>query len=293
MNNFISSLPNPMGYGENPTWIKFGFSVNGKAMQILEYSENFIGWSDDLTHIHESLVGSAHPIDVASRRVAIQGLQNLNLPSESIVLEIGCSSGFLIKEISSRFPSLCLVGADVVREPLFRLAKECPTIPLLRFDLLQSPIPAQSVRAVIMLNVLEHIESDEVALKKIYSMLSPGGALILEVPASPLLYGPYDAALGHFRRYTKIGLCKKMTSAGFLIERSSHLGFLLFPFFFAVKMKDKILRSREKADLFASQAQSTSKSKLLEFLLKIELKYLSCLSFPFGIRTIVVARKPY
>ena len=47
-----------------------GWFTTNPACKVLEYSENFVGWSDDLTKIHDSL--GDHPIDLFSRNLAIK-----------------------------------------------------------------------------------------------------------------------------------------------------------------------------------------------------------------------------
>ena len=74
------------------------------------------------------------------------------------ILEVGCSSGYLLSEMKRTFPEAFVMGADVVRQPLFRLARRLPGVPLFRFDMLRCPCPDACVDAVVMLNVLEHIE---------------------------------------------------------------------------------------------------------------------------------------
>ncbi len=69
--------------------------------------------------------------------------------------------------------------------------------------------------AIVLVNVLEHIEHDEVFLEKAYNLLLPGGALLLLVPALPWLYGTLDKAFGHYRRYTKRSLNLKLKQQGF------------------------------------------------------------------------------
>lgn len=54
---------------------------------------------------------------------------------------------------------------------------------------------------VVCLNVLEHIEDDAGALKRMWRLLQPGGRLVLLVPQYSSLYGSYDKHLGHYRRY--------------------------------------------------------------------------------------------
>ena len=198
-----------------PAWQGNGFAVDGQTLPILEYSENFAGWSDELTTLHEDAAGSSHPIDVASRRDALLQLRrHLRGKSSPAILEIGCSSGFMLKAIVAAFPSAFVMGADVVRAPLLRLAEELPTVPLLRFDLLQCPLPSAIFDAIVILNVLEHIEDDVAAMKQLHRLLKPGGVVIAEVPAGPNLYDAYDEALRHFRRYGMRELIDKFSSAG-------------------------------------------------------------------------------
>jgi 2-polyprenyl-3-methyl-5-hydroxy-6-metoxy-1,4-benzoquinol methylase len=58
----------------------------------------------------------------------------------------------------------------------------------------------------VCLNVLEHIEDDQRALAAMASVLVPGGAIVLLVPAFQALYGPIDRNLSHHRRYSRNAL---------------------------------------------------------------------------------------
>lgn len=68
---------------------------------------------------------------------------------------------------------------------------------------------------VVAVNVLEHIESDAQALTNWRKRLLPSGTLCLFVPARPELYSPIDTSFGHFRRYGKKDLRRKLLAAGF------------------------------------------------------------------------------
>jgi len=67
-------------------------------------------------------------------------------------------------------------------------------------------------------NVLEHIEDDVMALKKMKEKIQIGGLLAVYVPALPFLYSDFDRKVGHFRRYQKKELIEKVTLAGFKIK---------------------------------------------------------------------------
>jgi SAM-dependent methyltransferase len=74
--------------------------------------------------------------------------------------------------------------------------------------------------AILSINVLEHIQEDELELRRYAEMLGARrGALCLFVPARPEIYAPIDKDFGHFRRYTKPELRGKLQKAGFAIER--------------------------------------------------------------------------
>ena len=126
------------------------------------------GWTDELTSFHEDTAGANHPIDRASRRDAIGQLRRHIHENAPTILEVGCSSGFMLHEIRRHFPEAGVIGADYVRRPLDVLAAEMPEVPLLQFDLTQCPLPDQSIDAVVLLNVLEHIEDDAAAVRHSY-----------------------------------------------------------------------------------------------------------------------------
>lgn len=79
--------------------------------------------------------------------------------------------------------------------------------------------------SIIYVNVLEHIEDDETELRLVHSTLGSGGRVFIFVPAFEWLFGPFDKAVGHFRRYGKAALENKCRRAGFTIIRSSYFDF--------------------------------------------------------------------
>jgi SAM-dependent methyltransferase len=76
---------------------------------------------------------------------------------------------------------------------------------------------------ILSINVLEHIDDDETELAACAKLLSARhGALCLFVPARPEIYAPIDKDFGHFRRYTRPELRRKLKAAGFAVERLSY-----------------------------------------------------------------------
>ena len=76
--------------------------------------------------------------------------------------------------------------------------------------------------SIIYVNVLEHIEDDMAEMVSAWQTLSPGGRVLIFVPALSWLYGKFDERVGHFRRYAKGDLEEKLRRAGFRILRSTY-----------------------------------------------------------------------
>lgn len=90
-------------------------------------------------------------------------------------------------------------------------------------------LPDGSLDYVYSLNVLEHIDDDVGALRAIYRKMRPGAALLIYVPAFPMLFSQMDRKVGHFRRYRKQVLRAAAQTAGFRCSRVTYadsLGFL-------------------------------------------------------------------
>ena len=96
--------------------------------------------------------------------------------------------------------------------------------------------------AVLSLNVLEHIEMDSEELTAYHRLLQPAqGALCLFVPARPEIYAPIDKDMGHFRRYTRPELRRKLEEAGF---QQIRLRYYNFAGYFGWWMMNCLLKKR-------------------------------------------------
>lgn len=75
------------------------------------------------------------------------------------------------------------------------------------------------VDAIVLVNVLEHIEEDAGFVRQAWESLREGGTLMLFVPAVPGLYGTLDVEFEHYRRYTRRGLRRLLEEAGYRIDK--------------------------------------------------------------------------
>jgi SAM-dependent methyltransferase len=134
------------------------------------------------------------------------------------VLEVGAGVGNFTRWIARRATRV------VVAEPDPGMAAEVADMSLPNVQVRTIPIeelePAsERFDSVVAINVLEHIEDDQRALRIARGLLRPGGRVCLFVPAHPSLFGSLDQRYGHLRRYTVRGAAALLRSAGFRVTR--------------------------------------------------------------------------
>lgn len=279
--------PAPPGCADAPVWTGHGFRVGGAPVPVLSYRVGASGWTDELTSFHEDNAGPDHFIDRASRAHALSQVKRHARGPRPVVLEVGCSSGFFVRDLRRALPHAFVIGSDYVRGPLEALARRLPDVPLVQFDLVRCPLPDACVDVVVLLNVLEHIEDDAAAVRQVRRILRPGGAAVIEVPAGPHLFDVYDKVLLHHRRYRLRGLRRLLEGAGFDVAHASSLGTLLYPGFWYVKRKNQRYLS-EPAEVqravVARAMRATARNRLLESVMWAEALLRQTVPLPFGIR---------
>ena len=274
-----------------PAWDGSQFIVDSEQFEILAYSESESAWSPELTALHEKEASTSHPIDVASRKMAIESMKLLQNHQNPIILDVGCSSGFLVEDLLREVPQAAIIGADYLPNVVLSAARRVRGVPFLQFDLRDCPLADDCLDGVTALNVLEHIDDDFKALQEIHRILRRGGFAHIEVPADPTSFDLYDEVLMHFRRYRLRDLATKALDAGFAIVKATHLGFFVYPLFKFVKRQNqkvgKNLTYDEKKELVARQIGRTARTRFLSVAFNLERSIGSVVRYPFGIRAIL------
>jgi ubiquinone/menaquinone biosynthesis C-methylase UbiE len=273
----LSDFPWPPLAGEIPHWNGKHFVVGSVEHRFLRYGDAQSAWSDQLTAMHEAEASSTHPIDLASRSLALQSMQRM------------------LEDFRLRIPAAQVIGSDYLVNVVEKASKRIPNVPFIQFDLRKCPLPDSCVDAVSALNVLEHIDDDFTALKEIRRILKSAGIAHIEVPADPSSFDLYDEVLMHFRRYRLSELVAKAREAGFAILNATHLGFFIYPAFKFVKRRNqkvgKNLTHEEKTLLVARQIGTTARAKALSVAFKFEQLLGRVASYPIGIRAVLRLQK--
>jgi len=253
-----------------------------------------VNWSDDLEELHEESTRS-HFIDRWTRSAIIARIGEL--PPSPVVLDAGCSTGHLLRDLDADLPAAELIGVDLVASGLRKAHEAVPRARLMRADVCALPLDDASVDVVVSANLLEHVPDDRGALREINRVLRPGGRAVLVVPAGPRSYDYYDRFLGHERRYARRELGTKASDAGLDVLEQRSIGALLYPPFAAVKARNRLLRhGLEGAALeeqVARDIAATQDSRVGNALWRAEEALRRTgVRLPFGIRWLVVARRP-
>jgi SAM-dependent methyltransferase len=221
------------------------------------------------------------------RSHGIQGL--IEAEDIDLIWEIGAGSGAMalqLKEFGISTIGVEPLISGVESLNLCGIYSYCGTLDDLN-------LPSNSLRAVGLFDVIEHLKNPAPLLKEVHRVLKPGGVLITSVPACKFLFSQYDLSIGHFRRYSKKDLQKQFDDVGFekhLIKYQQI--FLTIPVFIfrtiRYKLGIKIGGSRVVNKNINHKIFLNKFSKLIEIIMKIESKF----ELPFGFSLISISKKP-
>ena len=140
-------------------------------------------------------------------------------------IEIGSGLGDYADEWSRRLGRFTATEADPER--LVALTERFAGRPGVTVRQLVLPSPERGHHsAAVSYNVLEHIEDHVHAVRSIASLVRPGGAVVLIVPAFQFAMSGADVATGHVRRYTKASLAAVLREAGLAVEQVRYVNAL-------------------------------------------------------------------
>ncbi len=150
-----------------------------------------------------------HPWEQARVRIIGNLIKKFYGYGTAKLLDIGCGDCYLIKTLLSQFKTAQAVAVDKNIKP-HEAEQICTNLPpnislSVVSGLEQNPQAAKEADIVLMLDVLEHIQDDNAALKD-FTANSPAALYIITVPAFNCLYTQHDKALGHYRRYNLAAL---------------------------------------------------------------------------------------
>lgn len=207
------------------------------------------------------------------------------------VLDLGCGPGYALQELQAWGPAVGLdFSAEALRACQKRLRNPGPVL-LTRGRADHLPYRDHSLLWVVSLDLLEHVEDDEAALRECRRVLRNGGWLVLSVPAFAWLWGDHDTRFGHRRRYTVPALKEKLRRAGFKPVKITYVQILfVVPLWILRALKRLLPKSRRSESDFVKVPNRLN--RWLTRLIAGEVVWLNRWNLPAGVSIVAICQKP-
>ncbi|HEX4033144.1 MAG TPA: class I SAM-dependent methyltransferase [Solirubrobacteraceae bacterium] len=221
------------------------------------------------------------------RRIIDELMRGVSLGEGAQILDAGCGSGRNMVDLAK----LGTVTGVEISDASVKRARLRDVGEILQCSLTDIPVPSDSFDMAVCLDVIEHIEDEQGALRELLRVIRPGGSLLITVPAYQWLWSNHDVINHHFRRYTSRTLARATTQAGWQTVRVSYFNAGLLP----VAIPYRLFARRAHVEGPSSDLQRMPErlNLLLELPLRLEARLIGRgLRIPAGLSLAALFRKP-
>ena len=127
------------------------------------------------------------------KSVVLKQIETHVVRDRSKILDIGCGPGGMLNDLNT-FGDV--YGIDRSLTPI-KLCRQKGYDRTCNSYVENLPFRDSSFSAVLMLDVLEHVDNDGEVLKEAVRVCEPGGLILLTVPAFQFLWGDIDVVTHH------------------------------------------------------------------------------------------------
>lgn len=210
-------------------------------------------------------------------------LSRTRLPSQPRILDAGCGTGGNLQKFNR-------LGVATGVEPSPEAVGFCRERGLERVHqagLESLPFENGSFDLVAATDVIEHVSSEQQALRELRRVAAPDAVLLLTVPAYMWLWSSEDVNLHHHRRYTKSRLRDAVAKADWEPLFTSYFNSLLLP---PIALAKKLRRpGDDSADL---DRTSAALDGALSMPMRLEAQLIRRgISLPAGVSVGIVCRR--
>ncbi|MGB6410438.1 MAG: class I SAM-dependent methyltransferase [Candidatus Deferrimicrobiaceae bacterium] len=215
-----------------------------------------------------------HPWELSRCKAVRSILEMIPVPEEGYrLLDVGCGDGFISYEMAKDRRIRNITGIDIHLSEE-QAAEMGSTVEGVTFHNKFDDLKRNHCNLLLLLDVMEHVEQDGAYLCDIvWKYISPGGYMVITVPAYPFLFGSHDRFMKHFRRYTRKDLLEVIHSAGLECLSSGYLFFSLLPARVLATSFEKWFSPKVAGNRgVGSWNHGTILTKALEFLLNTDVR---------------------
>jgi 2-polyprenyl-3-methyl-5-hydroxy-6-metoxy-1,4-benzoquinol methylase len=196
------------------------------------------------------------------------------------ILDVGCGDGLFFDRLAE-FGAVEGVEPDTaLLDPAGPWRSAIHAVP---FD--ERFRPPDRFDVILMLDVLEHLEHPEAALRHALTLLTKGGVVVITVPALQWLWTRHDDLNHHVMRYDRRSMRRLARAAGLRIVRERYLFQWLVPVKLAVRALEAIRPA--KSELPGIPPEPIN--RLLTAITRLESEVASRIPFPLGNSLLVSA----
>lgn len=189
-----------------------------------------------------------HPWEI-SRIDALRAILtgSVKIDHDTTVLDVGCGDSYVAHNLFRGIPIKSVDGIDInlsddqVKKP------QNFTIPITVHNSF-SGLKQNYFTLILLLDVIEHLDHDELFLRNIVNMyLHETGYSLVTVPAFEALFSSHDIFLRHRRRYNRTEFISLLDRAGLTCVSHGYLFLSLLPIRFLMTQKERFFLSRRSS----------------------------------------------
>lgn len=231
-----------------------------------------------------------HWFYVGKRKIVRHWIERyLKLETDDLLVDAGMGTGTWLVEMSSQCRVL---GIDDYQESLDiaipRIEKVHGTVLKSKLDHVE--LPDGVARVVTMMDVIEHLDDDEAAVKEMTRITAPGGLIVITVPALMSLWSDWDVILHHRRRYDMQKLKALFDPNELEILHCAYFNFMVLPLIWVVRFCRRFVPVRPGRQ----RAEDRIPPWPFNAILKSIMVWTGCQAWcrpPFGVSLIAVLRR--
>ncbi len=226
-------------------------------------------------------ITARHPWELARLEVVLQFLKSIEKDKSAkiTILDIGCGDTYVVEKISEYYHNAKFLAIDtaftdtLIDELNNKFIENNNSIQLFKSIETATNKLQKSVDIVLMLDVLEHIESDTDFLKSMLqnSIIDKNTQFLITVPAYQYLFSSHDEFLGHYRRYNNKSLKKLINNVGL---KHNKIGYFFTSLFLIRNLQaiiEKILPPKKNKGI-GDWKSNKIKDNILYYMLIIDFK---------------------
>lgn len=221
----------------------------------------------DMNRSHFEIVADVdqrHWWFLARRRILRDVLACVVPPNrETKVIDVGCGTGANIAALAGDYRC---IGIDTSADAIEFARKRFTNVEFIAGSAPKDlGATASEAGAMLLMDVLEHVEDDRAALAPLAKALSPGAVMLITVPADMRLWSAHDEGLLHFRRYDESMMCRLCSGLPLELMAMTHFCSRLYP---AARVSRTIGRLRDRAfsprDAWDMRVPSSPMNRMME-----------------------------